>query len=226
MNALILDGLHELKEDFTQYFQNKKQASRVWKLRERSPIQLKEFVWKEYSLIMKEKGVEAAYRWSSFLFSGWKDKKIRQYAKKIWKSELSSKDPASVSPYKEMVGLVRFLLESKWKVLIVTASPDKIIEEVSSVFYLPKENVIGMKLKEADGISTPKIIEPYTYGEGKVKAIQERVGVNPDLAFGDSENDFPMLKSATRFGVLIDKGNLELAEKCRKLNCLIQPMFR
>ena len=83
-----------------------------------------------------------------------------------------------------------------------------------------------MNLLEKDGISSVEIAEPYTYGEGKVKALLERVGANADLAFGDSENDFPLLKSATRFGVLIDKGNSELADKCRSINCLIQPVFR
>ncbi len=226
MNSLIQDGLLELKESFTDFFQDKTKAKRIFRLRERNSNLLKEFVWNEYSRIMKEKGVEEAYRWSSFIFSGWVEKKFRIYSKKIWKAELKRKEITAVSPYKEMVALVKFMLEKEWKVFIVTASPETIIQEVSSVFSISKENVIGMKLVEKEGISSPEIIEPYTYGEGKVKALWERVGAKPDLAFGDSENDFPLLKSATRFGVLIDKGNPELADKCRSINCLIQPAFR
>ena len=45
-----------------------------------------------------------------------------------------------------------------------------------------------MKLKEADGIPTPKIIEPH-YGEGKGEGNSRESWVNPD-GFGDSENDF------------------------------------
>lgn len=226
MNRLVLDGLLELKSEFTNYFRDKHKAKRVWRLRERNPILLKDFVWEEYSHIMKEEGVEKAYRWSSFLFSGWKDKKFRSYSKKIWREEVKRKEPTAVSPYKEMVGLVHFLLEKSWTVHIVTASPESIIQEVSSKFSIPQENVIGMKLVMENGFSTPQLIEPYTYGEGKVKALYERIRDYPDLAFGDSENDFPLLKSAKRFGVLIDKGNLELADKCRSIDCLIQPVFK
>ena len=226
MNSLIQDGLVELKESFVDFFPDKTKAQRIFRLKERNPDQLKEFVWSEYSRIMKEKGVEQAYRWSSFLFSGWTEKKFRSYSKKIWKAELNRKEITAVSPFKEMVGLVKFMLEKEWKVFIVTASPEPIIQEISKVFSIPKENVIGMKLAENNGVSTSRIIEPYTYGEGKVKALWERVGATPDLAFGDSENDFPLLKSATRFGVLLDKGNLELADRCRSINCLIQPVFR
>jgi phosphoserine phosphatase len=226
MNSLIQDGLLELKESFADFFPNKIKAQRIFRLRERNSDQLKEFVWNEYSQIMKEKGVEEAYRWSSFIFSGWTEKKLLSYSKKIWKAELKRKEITAVSPFKEMIGLVKFLLEKEWNVFIVTASPEAIIQEISPVFFIPKENVIGMKLLENNGISTSEIIEPYTYGEGKVKALLERVGAKPDLAFGDSENDFPLLKSATRFGVLIDKGNSELADRCRSINCLIQPVFR
>jgi len=226
MNALIADGLKSLKANFLDFFHDKTKAERVWKLREKNPTLLNEFVWKEYSDKMKKEGVESAYRWSSFLFSGWTEKKIRSFAKKVWKAEIKRKDNTSVSPYKEMIGLVKFMLEKQWKIFIVTASPEPIIREVSPVFSIPPENVIGMNLLEKEGISTVEIVEPYTYGEGKVKALWERVGANADLAFGDSENDFPLLKSATRFGVLIDKGNSELADKCRSINCLIQPVFR
>lgn len=225
MNCLIQDGLLELKSEFSEFFRDKKKAKRIWKLKERNPSIFKEFVWAEYFQIMKEEGVEKAYRWSSFLFSGWKDKNFRSYAKKIWNQELKSKEQTAVSPYKEMIGLVQFLLEKSWRVYIVTASPESIIQEVSSKFSIPQENVIGMKLEMENGFSTPRLIEPYTYGEGKVKALYERIGDYADLAFGDSENDFPLLKSAKRFGVLIDKGNLSLADQCRKIGCLIQTAF-
>ena len=227
MNSLILSGLTELKPFFPDYFRNKTKAERVWRLRERNPNLLKAFVWEEYSFLMQRDGVEKAYRWSSFLLCGWKEKKIRSFAKKIWKAELKRKeDLTAVRPYKEMLGLIKFLKENNWQVYIVTASPESIIQEVSSVFFVPEKNVIGMRLLETDGISTPEIIEPYTYGQGKVNALLERAGANPDLAFGDSENDFPLLKSAKRFGVLIDKGNREFADRCRSIGCMIQPVFQ
>jgi phosphoserine phosphatase len=227
MNSLILDGLCELKAPFTDFFKNKVKARRVWRLKERNPNVLKNFVWEEYIDIMKREGVEKAYRWSSFLFSGWKDKKIRSYSKKIWRQELKKKtDSNAVHPYKEMIGLVRFLIEKGWNVFIITASPESIIQEVSSVYSVPKENVIGMRLIESGGYSTPEILEPYTYGNGKVKALYDRIGDYADLAFGDSENDYPLLKSAKRFGVLLDKGNSELVDKCKSINCLIQPVFK
>lgn len=227
MNSLILDGLSELQTTFSDYFRDKTKASRVWKLREKNPSLLKQFVWEEYSYLMQTVGVEKAYRWSSFLFSGWRSSKIRSYSKKVWKSELKRKeDSGAVKPYKEMVGLVKFLKENNWTVFIVTASPEQIIQEVCTSFFVPKENVIGMKLLEKEGVSSSEIIEPYTYGQGKVDAFFARTSLYPDLAFGDSENDFPLLKAAKRFGVLIDRGNSELADKCKNIGCLIQPVFK
>ncbi|MBK9502635.1 MAG: hypothetical protein IPO06_25285 [Leptospiraceae bacterium] len=40
------------------------------------------------------------------------------------------------------------MLEKQWKIFIVTASPETIIREVSPVFSIPPENVIGMSLLE------------------------------------------------------------------------------
>lgn len=226
MNSLLMQGLKKLSSEFTSYFQDRKNAERVWTLKDKNPQLLKDFVWKEYSSIKEKDGLEKAYRWSSFIFSGWKPKKIRLFAKKVWKAELKRTDELSVSPYQEMIEFISFLQEHNWKVFIITASPEEVIQEVSSQFFIPEENVIGMKPVIKDGISTSEILEPYTYGEGKVAALREIIGTNADLSFGDSENDLPLLKSAKRFGVLIDRGNKELVEKCKSFHCLIQPAFK
>lgn len=226
MNSLLLDGLTNLKVSFPGYFRDKKKAEEVWQKRKEERENLKNFVWEEYKYIIETKGVENGYRWSSFIFTGWKEEEFRGYARTVWKEELKKNQAIDVSPYEEMQDLARLLVQNQWTVFIVTASPEAIIQEVSSEFSIPKENVIGMRLEIENGISTPRIIEPYTYGAGKVKALQERKGLQADLAFGDSENDFPLLKSAKRFGLLIDKGKKDLVEKCLEIHCLIQPMFK
>ncbi|HNL72793.1 MAG TPA: HAD-IB family phosphatase [Leptospiraceae bacterium] len=226
MNQLLLDGLENLKVPFEIYFKDKEKAKDIWADRKTNPNRFKDFVWEEYSSIIQSQGVEKGYRWSSFIFSGWKEDEFRSYARSVWKEELKREVKVGVSPYEEMRDLSHCLVENNWNVFIVTASPEEVIQEVSQEFLIPKENVIGMRLEQENGFPTPRIIEPYTYGEGKVRALFQRKGLTADLAFGDSENDYPLLKTAKRLALLIDKGKKELVEKCEEIHCLIQPMFK
>lgn len=105
-----------------------------------------------------------------------------------------------------MKELVSHLLENQWEVWIVTSSPQEIVQSVSPLFGIPAERVLGMQLSLENGLHSSEILEPFTYGKGKVERLKVATGGFVDLAFGDSVNDFVLLDSATQMGIFLDRG--------------------
>lgn len=219
MFSLIDKGLSEHLLQFSSYFENQSSAELVYSQRKKEPVQFHNFIDTEYNSHLNNRGLSFAYRWTSFLFSGYSSGELHNESIHVWNQNQTS--PNGVKPYLEMLDLIQFLLESNWKVYIVTASPSICIQAISNHFQIQPENVIGMNLSESKGRLTQKIIEPYTYGEGKVEALSI-AGQRADLAFGDSFNDYPLLQSARSKGILLDRGNLDLVQKCLDMNCFVQ----
>ena len=224
MNSLIKEGLPFFKEDFTLFFKDNELSKSIFQNRFLNPKLFSEFILQSYTEIASSEGVETSYRWSSFLFSGSTEKELKEYSKKVWTEQKKRVDQNRVFPYDEMLDLIQFLLEKNWEVYIVTASPSYVIQAISEELGIQQEMVIGMELEEKNGFLSPKILEPYTYGLGKVKAFQNKTGKLPDLAMGDSWNDFPLLESAT-LSIALDKGNKDFINKCKERNFLIQKRF-
>ncbi len=225
MNSIIQEGLPFLKEDFTKFFSDHDFAAKIFAERFENPKSLSDFILNEYSNLIQNNSTEFAYRWSSFIFSGLSEPEQKEFTRKVWTKEINSTETSSVKIFQDMIHLIQFLKFHNWEIYVVTASPEIIIREVASHFHIDPLNVIGMNLEIENGIFTPKIIEPYTYGIGKVNALQSRFGLQADLAFGDSENDFPLLCSARKMGIALDKGDTKYIEKCRDKNFLIQKHF-
>lgn len=225
MNSLIEENLSYLKEDFSQFFSDTKKASEIFANRFQNPNAFKSLILNEYSYLLENQSTEIAYRWSSFIFSGLSEIEQKEFTRKVWTNEINSTETSSVKIFQDMINLIEFLQLHHWKIFIVTASPETIIREVANHFLIDPKHVIGMNLEIENGIFTSKIIEPYTYGIGKVNALQSRFGLTADLAFGDSENDFPLLCSARKMGIALDKGDTKYIEKCRDKNFLIQKHF-
>lgn len=191
-------------------------------MRSKNTTQLAELVWDEYEKKIRFEGMESAYRWSSFLFSGWKKEDFIKYTNFVWKNSIEQK---RISIYSALLKLINFLKKNDWEIVVVTASPTWAIEAVIANFGLTPKQILGMNLELKNGYTTSKIIEPYTYGEGKVKAIQNHFGKTPDLAIGDSMNDLPML-SASKLAIVLDRGRYpEFISSCRLKGFSIQSIF-
>ncbi|MCB1189522.1 MAG: HAD-IB family phosphatase [Leptospiraceae bacterium] len=221
MLSLLENGLQKLDKNFEIHFRDRLNAKRLWDEKDTFQEELTDYIWTEYQYLMESQGLEVAYRWSSFLFSGWTKAELQSITRTVWNSKLKN------NVYTEMYELIRFLLQNNWQAYIITASPTWVIQEVIEEFNLPGEHVLGMNLKLNDlGVATEEIIEPFTYGKGKVECLSKVCNEQPDLSFGDSENDLPLLKSAKLKGILIDKGNPALVKQCEDIGCLIQPVFK
>lgn len=224
MNTLLEQGLPFLKEEFSDFFPNKSESKKIFENRKTNIPKFKEYILKHYSEIANTKGVEASYRWSSFLFSGSSANELKEYSQTVWENQKTREDPSRVFPYPEMLDLIQFLNENDWDVYIVTASPELVIQSISKELGIEPNKVIGMELKLKNRFLSSEILEPYTYGLGKVKAFQNKTGKLPDLAMGDSMNDFPLLESA-KLSIALDKGNQDFIDKCKDRNFFIQKRF-
>ncbi|MBE7411065.1 MAG: HAD-IB family phosphatase [Leptospiraceae bacterium] len=220
MEYILYSGMPKFKGDFSKYFlPNEIEAKEIWKSKFHSPKILRDFTISEYEKIIEVQGLEKGYRWTSFIFSGYSPQELRNLAREVWNKD------KTISPYKEMKDLIVYFKKLQKDIFIVTASPTVVIQEIAGEFGIEEENVIGMNSKILNGIFTDEIIEPYTYGKGKVKALQKFLKDTPALAFGDSENDFELLKYSKK-GIFIDKGIQKYKEKFLEIGSLIQPRFQ
>lgn len=218
--SLAADGLRNIKEDISKFFEDPQSIQKV--LQSKDTPRLAELVWDEYEKKIRIEGMESAYRWSSFLFSGWQKKDFLSYTNYVWKKSYEQK---RLAIYSGMLKLIEHLKEKSWEIFIVTASPTWAIEAIIEKFELTPKSILGMNLELQNGYTTSKIIEPYTYGEGKVLAIQKNLGKLPTLAIGDSINDFAMLKSS-KLAVALDRGRYpEFISRCKSEGFLIQSIF-
>lgn len=69
---------------------------------------------------------------------------------------------------------------------------------------IPPERVLAVGTLACNGILTPKLAQPFTYGPGKAEAIRKILPEPPLMAFGNTINDVPMLETATRLAVAIE----------------------
>lgn len=99
--------------------------------------------------------------------------------------------------YPAMRRLIADLLEARWRVHLVSASPRWPIQAAARHFGLSAEHVIGIDLQLEDGVLTDRLAYELPYGAGKVKAIQRFLGHRPALAAGDSAADRFMLDTST-----------------------------
>lgn len=185
--------------------------------------QWRDYVFEEYQYIRDTQGLGESYRWSSFIFSGWNEARFRSLCRNIWLEHQKGYQenpkhyqtypipyPMKVHPREPLLALLLDLKKLGWTIQIVTASPAWAVEETTPELGLKKEDVIGMQLETNPlGKTKATILEPYPYGEGKVIAILKKFGKTPDIAFGDTINDLPMLSNA-KLGVLFQRGFTEL----------------
>ncbi|EPG67179.1 HAD family hydrolase [Leptospira wolffii] len=210
MCELLFEGVPWVS-DLSPFFPEPGKAEQMESLRRSDTKEFLAEIWKYYGSKIEKGGLEAGYRWSTWIFSGRPASELSKTASIVWKRQQESDSMESVQAYKPMFELVSELRRIGADIKIITASPDLVIQEVSELWGISKENVLGMRLKESGGVLIPELKEPFTYGIGKVKLFREASGQDRfELAFGDSENDFPMLEEASIRGIFLDRGKKKI----------------
>ncbi|MBP7125879.1 haloacid dehalogenase-like hydrolase [Myxococcota bacterium] len=124
----------------------------------------------------------------------------------------------------DMGRMVRRLGNAGFEVFVVSASPKPAVEVVAERYGIAPDRVIAVTSEVAGGVLTDRVLEPVTYGPGKMAAIRQRIGRVPAVAFGDARTDFEMLVGAEA-AVLVDRGDPILSGELRQRGVLIQPLF-
>lgn len=124
----------------------------------------------------------------------------------------------------EMKTLMGAMQAAGWEVWVVTASAEPIVRTFAARYGVPRERVIGMALAEEDGVIQPRMCGPITYRQGKVDAIEQRVGRRPQFAAGDALTDYEMLHTADNV-LLFDRGEPELLTAAEQRGWWVQEPF-
>jgi HAD superfamily phosphoserine phosphatase-like hydrolase len=101
--------------------------------------------------------------------------------------------------------LFRLLDANGIEVWICSATNIWTVREFAARYGVPRDRVIGNRVRVVDGVLTDEIIEPVMFKEGKRAAIEREIGVRPTIVGGDSDTDFGMLEFA-EFPLFLDTG--------------------
>lgn len=101
--------------------------------------------------------------------------------------------------------LFRLLDANGIEVWICSATNIWTVREFAARYGVPRDRVIGNRVRVVDGVLTDELIEPVMFKEGKRAAIEREIGVRPTIVGGDSDTDFGMLEFA-EFPLFLDTG--------------------
>ena len=90
------------------------------------------------------------------------------------------------------------------RVIVISGSPQVLVEEAARLYDIPAEDVGALRTGIVEGRLTGSLAGPLTTGEGKVVACMQMCGAPPFAAFGDAPTDIPLLRSATALAGLIN----------------------
>lgn len=130
----------------------------------------------------------------------------------------------TIKPRPEIEALMHAMTASGWDVWIVTASAEPIVRAFAPRYNQPRDRVIGAHLAVEDGVIQPRLAGPLTYRQGKVDAIDQRIGRRPTFAAGDALTDFEMMHAAPH-ALLFDRGDAEMMHAAEKQGWWVQPPF-
>ena len=106
----------------------------------------------------------------------------------------------------EMRELLYEFRRAGWQVFVITASPQWEIEAFAERYFIPPQNVIGMRRAVVNGRITAAFEPPCSWGDGKLDAYNLFVTRErpPNFCAGDSIGDWKLLEWATDGALLLE----------------------
>lgn len=105
--------------------------------------------------------------------------------------------------HRELEPILSFARQAELRVVVVSASPQLLVEEAASHWGLPPESVTASKPAFDGERILPRLASPVPYAEAKPTALRALVGDGELLAsFGDNVFDIDLLRAA-RIGVAV-----------------------
>lgn len=174
------------------------------------------FTWAEYQKLIYDGQHRKAYIEASKVFAGMEPDCVRRFANVIFtkktdyitffENDLVIKvSVPRINP--QMKYIVDRLLEEKFKIYIISASNQYLVEEAGKLFGISIKQCFGFKhhLNTIDELQfiTPDLIEPLPYAEGKPSVYSKFISDKaPLITGGDSISDIPLLKMTDENGLI------------------------
>lgn len=146
-----------------------------------------------YDRMCQDVGKREAYAWCAFAVAGRTEEAATAYADRVLQERLKD---GRIRRRPEVGDLIAQLHRKGWEVWVVSASEERLVRACAPLYGVPAARVIGMRLAVRDGALAPLLDGPNTYRQGKVDAIDLRIGRRPVFAAGDAETDVEMLSCA------------------------------
>lgn len=167
-------------------------------------------------------GPQATFDWAATLFAGLRPAQLRQLAADAFERELSREievvraQSADGIPLRMNRGIrtcaaatsmLSTMRDANADLWVVSATNRWALEAIAPRFGLRADRILANGCIETNGRITRRRDGPTTWHDGKVAAFEARHGRAPDVVVGDSVSDAPLMRTATRLAVLIDRGD-------------------
>ena len=151
------------------------------------------------------------------LLAGFSPLETREMAEATFAGELQapvterllgrSRLPKGVRFIQESVAMLDRLRKAGFDIWVISGSNQWSVEAVCQRLGVSSDHVIGITLVELGGIFSSTVKKPVPVWEGKVEALQQRIGTMPDFVASDSLYDVPLFKASTDLKVLVISNN-------------------
>jgi len=145
--------------------------------------------WGEYVALVKRDPAEG-FAFSGRVMHGLSERLLRELSAEIFARTVE----AQVFP--GMRWLLAELHRLGWETYIVSASNRWSVEVAVATLGVPATHVRALDVEVVDGKLTERVFEPIPTLGGKATLLQAAAGRAPDVAFGNSVLDVPLLLSA------------------------------
>jgi phosphoserine phosphatase len=142
------------------------------------------------------------------LMRGMREAEVREVSRQVFADRFA----AAVLP--DVRSWLDHLVARDWQVYVVSASNRWSVEIGVGHLGIPSDRVIAVSVAVEDGRLTDRVLEPVPTLEGKPVLLRRIAGRDPDIAFGNSVLDLPLLL-ASRSPVAVGEpypGNRFLAQ--------------
>jgi phosphoserine phosphatase len=146
--------------------------------------------WATY-LGLFDQGPAAAFAYAGRLMAGLSETEVRETSARVFAADFTGRI------FPETRWLLETLAGRGWQVYIVSASNRWSIEvAAAATFGLTGDRVVALDVEVEGGVLTDRVCLPVPTLEGKPRLLAARSGRSPDLAFGNSILDLPLLLAA------------------------------
>jgi phosphoserine phosphatase len=121
---------------------------------------------------------------------------------------LGSRDiPRGIRFLVDALDLVRELQQRNFEIWAVSGSNRWSVEPVFARLGIGSDRVVGLEMRQQNGLITSEAIEPVPIREGKIPAFQRATSRVPVFVASDSKNDVPLFLYSSDLKVRINSRN-------------------